>query len=1130
VQHRKGLLATAAVVALALPPLLGVPAAHASGTAAISVDPSVQYQTIQGWGTSLAWWAEAAGGWSRANLTTLDNALFTLSPGGQGLGLNVVRYDIGATTPGDLCAGTMRVGAAVPSFDNVSDTASTGGLPATSYDWTRDPTQVQVLQDAQHDGANVFAAAAYSAPASMTKNNCSGGSTDGSDNLSSANYQDYADYIATVVKHFHDSLGIPFSTVDPLNEPVQSGWNNANCVPSPTYPKTKCQQGMAVSAAAQGSIIGDLSSDLGGQSYVHVSAPDELTVGGSLSDYNGYASSVQGDVSQIDTHNYGDWGSSTESGTPAYLLGQLANKPVWMSEWGAGGDVRNNVEVHPSTAAATAAMTLSQEIVKNENEMHPAAWVIWQAADGPFSGETTAQGLANGAGDVNDLWGLAGIDYSATSNQTVTYPLRYWVMGNYSEFVRPGYRMIQNGDPNTFTAWDAGSNKLVIVTTNPAATSATRSFDLSRFGLSGATVAGYQTAAAPSGGTEEHLQPVTPTSFSTSGATLTDTVPAQSVTTYVVSNATYTGAGSSTEVDDGATGTGQDQWAYTGSTWAGCTGSACGDPQDLYAGTTHWDWSANDTATMAFTGGRVRLFGVTDTNEGRATVSVDGAAPTELDFYSASRHGDQLMWESPQLSGGNHTLTVSVSGTHNPQSTGSLIAIDRAEVDPSTVTVDDATTGTGTDQWSYGGMGWVHCPATSACADPQDMYAGTASWDATPGDTATLAFTGASVTLYGMTDNNEGIANVSVDGGPAQPVDFYSPTRVMNAPVFAARGLTAGNHTLAVTVTGQRDADSGGTVPVIDRAVVNGLVPANAASITSADDTVTGTGSAQWQFAGGGWQSCAGSACGDPQDLYAGTTHWDAAAGDTARFGVTATSTLGTTVKLYGVTDANEGKASVSVDGGPATTLDFYSSARRGNQLVWTSPSLAAGAHTVTLTVLGTKDTGSSGTLVALDRATVAVTPFVAALTDGTVRNDFTGAVGMQFTTGPSGLVVTALGREKVSGNTGSHPLAIIRASDQSLVASASVNTATAAVDAQGFQYAALAAPVMLAPNTTYYLQSSEWAGSDQWYDANSMVTLTNGGTVNPVYVTWDAYGNPTYTSYPSNTGHAYGPVSLLAG
>ena len=78
------------------------------------------------------------------------------------------------------------------------------------------------------------------------------------------------------------------------------------------------------------------------------------------------------------------------------------------------------------------------------------------------------------------------------------------------------------------------------------------------------------------------------------------------------------------------TGTGPDQFGYSGSGWQHCSGSACGDPQDLYDGTTSWDGQAGDSVTFRFSGVQARLYGVVDTNEGIGDVSVDGGTPTVM--------------------------------------------------------------------------------------------------------------------------------------------------------------------------------------------------------------------------------------------------------------------------------------------------------------------------------------------------------------------------------------------------------------------------------------------------------------------------------------------------------------------
>ena len=116
-----------------------------------------------------------------------------------------------------------------------------------------------------------------------------------------------------------------------------------------------------------------------------------------------------------------------------YGTAQALGKPVMMSEWGANA-------VSSTASDMSAGITLSERILKNEQQMHPASWVIWQAVDGGPASSVL--------GACDDVWGLACADLSAGSNQQVSYPARFWVMGNYSKFVRPGATVI--GDHGSY--------------------------------------------------------------------------------------------------------------------------------------------------------------------------------------------------------------------------------------------------------------------------------------------------------------------------------------------------------------------------------------------------------------------------------------------------------------------------------------------------------------------------------------------------------------------------------------------------------------------------------------------------------------------------------------------------------
>jgi hypothetical protein len=200
---------------------------------------------------------------------------------------------------------------------------------------------------------------------------------------------------------------------------------------------------------------------------------------------------------------------------------------------------------------------------------------------------------------------------------------------------------------------------------------------------------------------------------------------------------------------------------------------------------------------------------------------------------------------------------------------------------------------------------------------------------------------------------------------------------------------------------------------------------------------------------------------------------------------------------------------------------------------VWQTPRLAPGTHSITLRVTGTRNPQSTGTLIALDRAELRTPPpaapgsLVTSATTGTIRNNFTGQAGMEFTTGASPVTVTALGRAYLPVGTQPHTVSLYRASDGTLLASTSVPTGVQAKpDPLGITYQHLAAPVTLASDTSYILVSSETSGGDPFFDADTAVGLAAG--ITETGPAWRVGTSGAFTIYTSDPGQAYGPVSLL--
>lgn len=124
-----------------------------------------------------------------------------------------------------------------------------------------------------------------------------------------------------------------------------------------------------------------------------------------------------------------------------------------------------------------------------------------------------------------------------------------------------------------------------------------------------------------------------------------------------------------------------------------------------------------------------------------------------------------------------------------------------------------------------------------------------------------------------------------------------------------------------------------------------------------------------------------------------------------------------------------------------------------------------------------------------------AATPLVSGHSMTRLRSDFTGWLGMEFTTGAAVLTISELGRWVVAGNSATHSVKLVEKATGTTLASVSI--ATAGAPAGQVKYAALPAVVTLAAGTSHYLLSQETAGGDQWYDFASSAPGTASGYQN---------------------------------
>jgi O-glycosyl hydrolase len=425
---------------------------------------------FEGWGVSLAWWAKVAGGYPEPARSRLMDQLFDAR---VGLGLNVVRYNIGGGENPDRH--TLEFRAAVPGFE-----------PAPGrWDWSADANQRWVLAAAIHRGADRLQAFSNSPPWWMTRSGTVAGGKGGGENLRPESFAPFADYLATVVQHFHDQWGVTFGTLEPVNEPCSNWWRDGGK-----------QEGCRFDRPAQDRIVGLVGQALRDRRLsTTVAASDENSIDDAVQSFLSLSDPSRQWVTLATTHSYG--------GSHRAAMAELARsygKGLWMSEDG---------DDDPT------GLRMAVQIVNDLRGLHPSAWVAWQAAD-PAPG-----------------WGFFRSALRDEADARWRVNEKYFVMANFTRHIRPGSQLLAIDDRRSIAALDAKAASLTIVSVNADAALVARTFDLSRFTTVGSRADVWRTTAG------EECAPTTPASVR--DRRFTYALPGRSVTTFVVTRTTYAG-------------------------------------------------------------------------------------------------------------------------------------------------------------------------------------------------------------------------------------------------------------------------------------------------------------------------------------------------------------------------------------------------------------------------------------------------------------------------------------------------------------------------------------------------------------------------------------------------------------
>jgi galactosylceramidase len=214
-------------------------------------------------------------------------------------------------------------------------------------------------------------------------------------------------------------------------------------------------------------------------------------------------------------------------------------------------------------------------------------------------------------------------------------------------------------------------------------------------------------------------------------------------------------AGSLVSVNDRTTGTDLYQFNYTGS-WS--SGSQSG----AHNGDNSWSSVAGNAFSVKFVGTQAHIYSAQAAGHGIFAVSIDGGAETLIDLYSPTRTDQKLVYSSPVLPHGEHTIQVRVTGTRNSSATGAAVVADRIDVD------------------------------TGESKDAELQY----------------TFTGTGFNLIGIADGGRIKADIYVDGALKESVDQPAEMNGYKRVLYRLTGLTDGTHSLKVVLKSNVQLDA----------------------------------------------------------------------------------------------------------------------------------------------------------------------------------------------------------------------------------------------------------------------------------------------------------------------------------
>ncbi len=445
----------------------------------VNINPSQSYQSIEGWGSSLCWWAGQVGNWNEARVDSIIDII--TSP--DKLNMNIFRYNIGGGDDPSHLGGHMVKGK--------GKRAEMEGFKASAdapYDWDADRGQrIIMLKIKEKRPDAIFEAFSNSPPYWMTYSGCSAGNSDPmADNLKPEYYEAFCTYLVDVCKHYKEQYGIEFKTLEPFNESTSGYWRYLGS-----------QEGCHFDPETQMKIIRILYPMLlTSRLKTVISASDETNLVSTIKVLKAYQSA--GDIlektGQLNTHTYS---GTNDERKEVHDLVQATDKPFWQSETGPSGG-------RGSSLASN--LGLARKLFDDMRIMKPQAWLDWQLME-----------------EGNEVWCMMKCNFESQDYSIVK---NLYVRMQVTRFFKKGYIMVETGNDEALAAMSPGNDELVVAVLNTSDQPKPFNLDLAAFPGTAKKIIAYRTSAS-----ENCMQIPSPAVIK---KTLAGNAPGMSLTTFVI--------------------------------------------------------------------------------------------------------------------------------------------------------------------------------------------------------------------------------------------------------------------------------------------------------------------------------------------------------------------------------------------------------------------------------------------------------------------------------------------------------------------------------------------------------------------------------------------------------------------